>query len=58
MMDVMPNIMELTLAFQKKDLDCCVVTPTVEPCIREITRYRNHKARLEKRTFSREFAET
>ena len=49
MMDVMPNIMELTLVFKKKDLDCSVVTPVAEACIREITKYRNGEETTSKR---------
>ena len=30
MMDVMPNIMELTLVFQKRDLDCSIIAPAVQ----------------------------
>ena len=41
MMDVMPNIMELTLVFQKRDLDCSIIAPAVQACITELTKYRN-----------------
>ena len=29
-MDVLPHVMELTLIFQKKDLDCSIVPPAIE----------------------------
>ena len=57
MMDVMPNIMELTLVFQKRDLDCSIIAPAVQACITELTKYRNDELSPRRKTFLQKFVE-
>ncbi|XP_015767968.1 PREDICTED: zinc finger protein 862-like [Acropora digitifera] len=56
-MDVMPNIMELTLVFQKSDLDCSIIAPAVQACITELTKYRNEELSPRRKTFLQKFVE-
>lgn len=35
-MDVLPHVVELTLIFQKKVLDCYIVPPAIATCLNEL----------------------
>ena len=51
LMDVLPHVMELTLIFQKKDLDCNIVPPAITPCVNELTRYKLNQTSPAKPSF-------
>lgn len=57
MMEVMPNIMELTLVFQTRDLDCSIIAPAVQACITELTKYRNDELSPRRKTYLQKFVE-
>ena len=49
--DVPPHVMELTLIFQKKDLDCSIVPPAIATCVNELTRYKLNQTNPAKPSF-------
>jgi len=49
--DVPPHVMELTLIFQKKDLDCSIVPPAIATCVNEPTRYELNQTNPAKPSF-------
>ena len=49
--------MELTLVFQKSDLDCRIIAPSVQACITELTKYRNDELHSTRKTFLQRFVE-
>lgn len=54
-MDVLPHVMELTLIFQKKNLDCSIVPLAIATCVNELTRYKLNQTGLEKPSFLKKF---
>ena len=54
-MDVLPHVMELTLIFQKRDLDCSIVPPAIATCVNELTRYKLNQTT--KPTYLKKFEE-
>ena len=54
-MDVLPHVMELTLIFQKRDLDSSIVPPATATCVNELTRYKLNQTT--KPTYLKKFEE-
>lgn len=54
-MDALHQVMQLNLVFQKKDLDCSVISPATKACVDELTKYKDSLLKyilLEKPSFS------